>query len=497
MNALAVLRAWELNPVLVKEMRQAVRSLLLLTVFCLLLAGLTLGSFLYLGLEVAMTRAASGMKQMAGPIYLALVSGGLQVALLLGGIATFFRAKQEREPGRADLLYITTLSPGRIVRGKWSASLAFAGTMVSLGLPFMVIAYFLRGVSFGDIALAFATLAGTALFVNIFAILVAVLPCSGGMKHLLFWPALVFGLFYAGPALVALTMMRTMVGGMGTVPDMTWYVVKSVLVAATQLGLMCALAIYCLAPPASNRAKGLRLTLTGLLLAWMGLVFVQSSAGWSVLVMVILELLLLVGLLFGLASGLELSRRVRREVPPHLAGRLWALFFFNGTLAALLWTVAAAALLQGWLAVCRVLLGAGMDPSFWSTAARVCLLLNGYFLVYALLAQALQQRLPRLSVTAALAVVLTVGVILPKCFIPLLTHDWTAVGFPLLGDLTACVWDTQRDRFLGAHLLFLLGAAALALGLSRARVAGALRAVQPLPPAAPPPLPADGKSLLP
>jgi len=477
----APFRAWDLNPVLVKETRQAVRSLLLLTVFCLLLAGLTAGSFIYLGVQVAMSALDPVLKQMAGPFYLSLIAGGLQFAVLLGGIATFFRAKQEREPGRADLLYITTLTPARIVRGKWGASLVFAAMMVSLGLPFMAVAYFLRGVSLGDIGGAFASLAGTALFVNLFAILVAVLPCSGGLKHLLFWPALVFGLFYLGPALMMFLMMRSLAVGVFPGVDSVWLVVKALLIGVSQLAVMFALAVYCLAPPAANRAKRLRLTLTALLLLWMGLVFVERSTAWSVFVVVVLELLLLVGLLFGLGSGLHCSRRVRREVPPHPAGRLYALLFFNGALPAVLWAAAAAALIQGWLALGRPLLPAAGPPPFWSSAARVCLLLNGYFLVYALFTQLLTHRFPRLPAAAAFAGLAAAGIILPKCLIPLLSHDWSQVNFPLLGDLTAGLWDTQRERFLAVHAVFLLAAAAVALGLGRARFAAALRELRPLP----------------
>ena len=289
---------------------------------------------------------------------------------------------------------------------------------------------------------------------------------------------LVFGLLYAGPALAAAAMIRGL--SRGTAPELTWIVVKSVLAAGTELWAMYALAVYCLAPPAANRAKHLRLTLTGLLLAWMGLVFLDSSEGWTVLVIVIMELLLLVGLVFGLTSGARLSRRVRCEVPTHAPGRLFALLFFSGAFSAWLWTLLMATLLQGWLLLCQGVLP--FPTYFWSTALRVCLMLNGYLLVYVLLAHILNHRFPRIPLTAAFAGTVAVGTLLPMCLIPLMCHDWAEVHFPLLGDVAACAWDTQSHRYFGAHVIFMACVAVVALWLLRARIADTVRDLQPLPP---------------
>ena len=57
------------------------------------------------------------------------------------------RLSLERNDSNLDLLYITTIRPGAIVRGKYFASLALTLLIFSACMPFIVFTYLLRGVN--------------------------------------------------------------------------------------------------------------------------------------------------------------------------------------------------------------------------------------------------------------------------------------------------------------------------------------------------------------
>ncbi len=66
------------------------------------------------------------------------------------------RLSLERNDANIDLLFVTTITPGAIVRGKYLAAMALTLLIFSACMPFMVLTYLLRGIDLPTIFLVLA-----------------------------------------------------------------------------------------------------------------------------------------------------------------------------------------------------------------------------------------------------------------------------------------------------------------------------------------------------
>lgn len=142
-SRLANWREWELNPVLLKELRQAMRNRFLTSALMLLLAAL------FLALVATLARR-SFLPEENPRVGLLLVRAFL---VILTAITFVFvplyvgiRLYLERRESDFDLMFITPLAPRRIVRGKLLCGIYLAGMFFSVCMPFMVFTNLLRGV---------------------------------------------------------------------------------------------------------------------------------------------------------------------------------------------------------------------------------------------------------------------------------------------------------------------------------------------------------------
>jgi hypothetical protein len=472
-------RRHEPNPVLVKETRQAVRSSQFLTVLGGLVSALAAASLIFL-----VAQAGEKPDVEAGSGYLVLISVMLSLALLGAAGSLFWRSHREREPGNADLLFITTLSPGAIVRGKFLAGVGTCSLILSLGLPFLTCAYLLRGV---DLVTLFGTVAGLfagGLILSLWAIFCAAYSGSKVMRHLLFvapifllqvLPGVAFGIAAArrargGSAAAA--------AGSPVLPAVLAYG----LALFSVLAVLYALSVFLLAPPNQNRALPCRALLSGLLLLWLGTgLAVMSWTGdrdWYVMALAAAVPLILTGLVTGLLTGDPLSRRVQGEVPRRPLLRLPALFLFNGSLPALLWTAAAMGAVALWHVAVRAVLAPHVAAGVAAPdlmPLRAWLLTGAYLLFYALLARSLAALLRRH--TAAGPGALACGLLLALPAIGMVLswvakatlrplHEFPQDTFPLPGNLFACFQENQHALFWRHHALFVAVAGGVLLALN-------------------------------
>ncbi len=471
MSFAARLTAWcsryEPNPVLIKETRQAVRSRALLGVLCLVLLVLTTASLLYLALSVA-----ARPEREAGSAYFTMVCVILGIAQLMACGAIFWRTHREREPGSADLLFITTLTPGTIVRGKLVSGLLLSALILSAGLPFITSAYLLRGVDLLTLLGGVLTLAGLGLVATMWAILTAAYAGSQLMKHLLFIAPVGFLILGPGLAFVVSSrgMMRMAGGAAASTSTYTWVSPA----AATTLGLtslvlaMYAVAVFLLSPPTANRSQPCRMMLTGLIVAWLltgrAMVAWNWDDTWLVGPFVAVLLLMLTGFACGFLSGDELSRRVRADMPRPAWRRATALLFYNGILPTLLWTALVMIVLTAWM-----LYQASQSPttsgSFLGTDLETLKrwgIFCGYLLVYGLLARwvtaGVHRRFPRAAGLPALAFLLiliavgTLGSWLVKGV--LYPRELELDNVPLPGNIFAAMLENQCTDFAAHHAVF-------------------------------------------
>jgi hypothetical protein len=140
-----------LNPVIIREMRQAVRSNFLPTIGICYLAVLFIMCLASIGFENVPFRQG---EHLGRDVY-RLVFGMIALAVtVVVPLYTFSLTSSELPVGDWDLMYFSLIPRRQIKLGKVNAALILAGILISLSLPFLSIAVLLRGV---DI---FAILAG-------------------------------------------------------------------------------------------------------------------------------------------------------------------------------------------------------------------------------------------------------------------------------------------------------------------------------------------------
>src|SRR5881394_64186 len=130
-------RQWEWNPVLLKELRQAVRSHALNGMLMLLLILLFLSA-----LSVFATHgfSATANQQLGRWTFQVLLIVLTAISLLFVPLYTGVRLASERLESEVDLMFSTPLPTTRIVRGKLFCGAYLAAMFFSVCAPFMAFA---------------------------------------------------------------------------------------------------------------------------------------------------------------------------------------------------------------------------------------------------------------------------------------------------------------------------------------------------------------------
>ena len=203
-------REWEWNPVLVKELRQAMRSRVLTGALMVMLALLfaTAAAALLQQSFVLIKDRQIGQTICRALLMILTAASFLFIPLYIG-----FRLALERRESERDLMFITTLTPGRIVRGKLLCGAYLAVMFFSVCAPFMTLSSLLRGVDLPTIFLILVSLYAFVCLAIQLAILLACLPVHPVSK-ILTGALFVAGLTFAGWLLtIAFTsLMRDGVG---------------------------------------------------------------------------------------------------------------------------------------------------------------------------------------------------------------------------------------------------------------------------------------------
>jgi ABC-type transport system involved in multi-copper enzyme maturation permease subunit len=116
---LAGWRSWELNPVVIKELRQAVRNWSVTGMLLLFLTVLYCTALTFLISHSFDTGGVQSLGAQIFQVFTAILTGA---SLLFIPLYVGVRLAAERQDSNLDLLYITTLSPGQIIRGKFLAA---------------------------------------------------------------------------------------------------------------------------------------------------------------------------------------------------------------------------------------------------------------------------------------------------------------------------------------------------------------------------------------
>jgi hypothetical protein len=331
-----------LNPIVVKELRQAVKSRLI--VFALLLfltlQVVILGLFLMWRSNDPSSRAAELDFQAGRQVFVFLQGILLGTCMLLVPVYAGGRLGFERSDSNVDLLFISTLRPRAIIAGKFCAAVVLILLIFSACAPFMTFTYLLRGLDIPTILLVLsidllAVLLGTQLMIFlgtipshwVFKVLLGLI--GFGWLLVIFWAAL-------GSSIMLLEM------GIRVPLDGWEFWAMALAILAGVLGIMGMLFVWSVAlvsPASSNRALPVRIymlaqwVVTGVAAAaWSRQISEFAPVGvWGILQVMFFGLQLVIAI----NEREHWSPRVARRIPRRPLFRVPAFLFYSGSAGGL------------------------------------------------------------------------------------------------------------------------------------------------------------------
>jgi hypothetical protein len=427
------------NPIVVKELRQAVRSRIVTGIFIFFLVV----QFAIVALALLLDDSAATSLSAGRSLAAALYSFMMFVCIVFVPLYSGLRLAWERSDARRDLMFATTISAGAIVRGKMLTAAMIVALIYSACAPFMVFTYLLRGI---DLPTIFAMLGLGALYVLgvvQFALFLACIPTSRVAKIFLGLFGLVVILWMVGGMVATFSMMLVgpssfLMFTPGGGPWGYWgAIVSGLALSALVIGWLHFVSVAILKPPSANRMLPVRVYVTAV---W--LVGGAVAVVWSVLVLdkdpievwAVLSALFFAGALLVAVSERETwGPRVRRRIPRFLPARAVAFLFFSGGAGGVLWAFSALCLTG--LAVYLVAPGYPALLWGWDGVPVISAGIALYALAYALTAGLVRRLLVRLGArfphyyTWVLALALaTFGSVAPLLVFLVLTYgsrDWS------------------------------------------------------------------------
>jgi len=340
-----------INPIAVKELRQAVRSGLVTGGFVLFVSVLLLA----MG-TVLIDQDESTMNFLQGrAVFGYLIATLMVAATFLLPVHTGARLAGEREDSGADLLFTTALSTGRIIRGKMLAAVLLAVIVYSACGPFLTFTYLLRGIDFPTIVLALAVCFMFSVTAIQFALLVGALPAGRSIRILIVLACIPVGyavIVRVYDALNSSTPFIREIMSIFSVRGEAWPVLGTLLVLdALAMGLFYVLAVALLIPPAANRTLNVRLYLMfawlvmgAIALAWMlevnnpAPLIAWGFAWWG---------FLLLSSVVAVSERESWGPRIRRTIPKNRLLRPGAFVLYTGSGGGVTWIMLMIALTAG------------------------------------------------------------------------------------------------------------------------------------------------------
>jgi hypothetical protein len=336
----------QLNPIVVKELRQAVQSKFVVAVLLLFL----LVQVAFIGIFLVVTRLNGSLEKLetepGRTVFEVLQVILLVTCLLFIPSYTGIRLAAERSDTNVDLLFISTLRPRAIIWGKFVAAIVLAVLIFSACTPFMTFTYLLRGIDLPTMLLVvtidFLTVAMTVQL----AIFLAVIPANWAIKGLL-----LFGGFAALLAIAAITLTSTttlIFLGTGTPFDLPafWAIFScNVVLALAIMSLFHTWSVALISPPSANRALGMRLWMLGIWLVT-GVVFgvwnqvLASDRNDPLSTWVVFQAMLCsLGIIIAINEREQWAPRLARTIPRRWWLRLPAFLLYSGAAGGVLFAL--------------------------------------------------------------------------------------------------------------------------------------------------------------
>lgn len=460
-----------MNPIVVKELRQAVQSRFVVAALLILLTIQLAATGIYLLL------ARDPMNNFDSGRYVFMVLFGilLAVGMLFVPLYSGVRLAAERSETNLDLLFITTIKPRSIIAGKLLAAVMLTVLIFSACLPFLTFTYFLRGIDLPSMAVVLVLGFAVVLLCAQMAIVIACLPLNRAFKFMLgLLMLLFFTVGYSGTLAGSTDMLSSGIGSRLGEWDFWQWVGIFALNFAGLLGLFFVLSVALITPASANRALPVRLYLTILWLLGAAAALTGSQVERTHDPMIFWQAAFNVIFAFSLFAAVserdQAGRRVLRDLPASGLKRPLAFFFFSGSANGLLWTSTMAAATYAVCWMWWTLFPRFSDLGNFVGATRWFAVMNLYLYVYALAAALLRRhllgRMPARWTWVLSLILVVLGSIVPFAFGALffMGDQWWSEGYGkwLIGNPFA--WDVEAHREL--YLSVAVAAAVLLTALT-------------------------------
>ena len=282
-------RLLDVNPVTLKELRQLVRSRIILwamflfPILLLAVDGLVVASQMphaEPGKDPA-TLAYESLMMTAGPGVLAATAIllGLVTALVIP-LMTGIRLTLETGRGRMDLQFVTALTAQDVVNGKLAAAFLVSLTFTALALPFLTLAYLMRGLDLATVGWTVLDLLAISSFLTAVSAAIGSLRMPVGLRMtFLIGGYVAFGLWMF---IASIVLLVDLAYGGSTTDAGKVVIVHLVTVAVLFSGILLARAWAAsnLMPPHTDFLRSLRRTeLALLVVAWTAALATAACTG--------------------------------------------------------------------------------------------------------------------------------------------------------------------------------------------------------------------------
>ena len=257
-----------LSPMLVKELRQGVRSRAFVSTFILLQAAMLLNVL------IGLSNADSDGAEESTIFFWVLVGISVLFILPMSGLNS---VGNEIKANTLELIFLTRLTALRIIAGKWLAVFAQAVLLVCAVLPYLVLRYFMGGVNLTAELIALATMLGASAVFS--AVTIGLSPYQTRVVRGVLVVGFVFLIWgSAGPFLFG------RVGMGGPLGWSRWLIVPVVACAVILLWLMLEVGASRIAPGAENHAAAKRTLAFAAFLTALGASFLPGGSNWFTVV---------------------------------------------------------------------------------------------------------------------------------------------------------------------------------------------------------------------
>ena len=437
MSTLVRANAWledlsdRLNPILVKETRQALKSRQFIVTFLLMLISAWL-------ISVFGTLAAGDSLEFGSAGRGLFTSYFVVLALAIFVVVPYSAYRgllNERDQTTLELLNITSLSPRQLIWGKLWSAMAQVFIFYSAIAPFIAFTSMLQGFDVAVVAFALGFALLVTLCLTMFTLMLAAIPQNKHLQGLMTGAVFLGLLFVISMIFSAVPMML-----METMPvderDF-WVAIASIVVAGLSFFfLFTQIATAHLTFDADNRSTGIRLACTvQFVLYWLMIAFAQFMLGRTIfsgsdVAIVAVWSLLYMGVcgFFTATEADFVSRRVRRGIPKSSLLRLLATPFLPGGHRGFLYLLLHLVLVP---VIIELMFGGTFSVGRWEGWWTVAIIL--YFLAFIGLGAAFGRALRRLSaevrpmhVRVIIFIMFAMGTIVP--YFPLLfgtrEYEW-------------------------------------------------------------------------